>query len=143
MPAKEVRMDLLEAPLFKAMITNGYLNLKRHLQEVNDLNVFPVPDGDTGSNMGATMSGGVEAMNRLSSFSVSEVSEAMASGMLLSARGNSGVILSQFFLGLSKALHGFDQVNVPQFASAMEAGVKKAYSVVVKPVEGTILTLMT
>ena len=142
MPAKEVRMDLLEAPLFKAMITNGYLNLKRHLQEVNDLNVFPVPDGDTGSNMGATMSGGVEAMNRLSSFSVSEVSEAMASGMLLSARGNSGVILSQFFLGLSRALHGFDQVNVPQFASAMEAGVKKAYSVVVKPVEGTILTVM-
>ena len=123
MPAKEVRMDLLEAPLFKAMITNGYLNLKRHLQEVNDLNVFPVPDGDTGSNMGATMSGGVEAMNRLSSSSVSEVSEAMASGMLLSARGNSGVILSQFFLGLSRALHGFDQVNVPQFPSAMEAGV--------------------
>lgn len=135
-------MDLLEAPLFKAMITNGYLNLRRHLQEVNDLNVFPVPDGDTGSNMGATMGGGVEAMNRLVSSSISELSDAMASGMLLSARGNSGVILSQFFFGFAKALQGFDQVNVLQFAAAMESGVKKAYSVVVKPVEGTILTVM-
>ncbi len=135
-------MDFLEAPLFKAMITNGYLNLRRHLQEVNDLNVFPVPDGDTGSNMGATMLGGVNALQGSSSLSCGELASSMASGMLLAARGNSGVILSQFFFGLAKGMEGFDRPSVEEFSSAMEEGVKKAYSVVVKPVEGTILTVM-
>ena len=135
-------MDCLDAPLFKAMINNGYLNLRKHLEEVNDLNVFPVPDGDTGSNMDATMRGGVDALASMENDSVSALAESMAGGMLLSARGNSGVILSQFFFGLSKSLSGYSQPNVLQFASAMEEGVKKAYSVVVKPVEGTILTVM-
>lgn len=135
-------MDLLDAPLFKAMINNGYLNLRQHLEEVNDLNVFPVPDGDTGSNMDATMRGGVDAIQNMDDDSVSDLAAAMAEGMLLSARGNSGVILSQFFFGLSKGLSGLAKPNVLQFAAAMEEGVKKAYSVVVKPVEGTILTVM-
>lgn len=135
-------MDRLDAPLFKAMINNGYLNLRKHLEEVNDLNVFPVPDGDTGSNMDATMRGGVDAIASMENDSVSALSASMAEGMLLSARGNSGVILSQFFFGLSKGLSGCSEPNVLQFALAMEEGVKKAYSVVVKPVEGTILTVM-
>ncbi len=135
-------MDRLDAPLFKAMINNGYLNLRKHLEEVNDLNVFPVPDGDTGSNMDATMRGGVDAIASMENDSVSALSASMAEGMLLSAKGNSGVILSQFFFGLSKGLSGYSEPNVLQFALAMEEGVKKAYSVVVKPVEGTILTVM-
>lgn len=135
-------MGRLDAPLFKAMINNGYLNLRKHLEEVNDLNVFPVPDGDTGSNMDATMRGGVDAIASMENDSVSALSASMAEGMLLSARGNSGVILSQFFFGLSKGLSGYSEPNVLQFALAMEEGVKKAYSVVVKPVEGTILTVM-
>lgn len=135
-------MNLLDATMFKAMMTNGYLDLKKHLQEVNDLNVFPVPDGDTGSNMGATMQGGVDTFDGQNLDSVGEVAMKMAKGMLLSARGNSGVILSQFFAGLASGLAGHDQVNLITFAQAMEMGVKKAYSVVVKPVEGTILTVM-
>lgn len=135
-------MTTLDSSMFKAMITNGYLDLKKHLKEVNDLNVFPVPDGDTGSNMGATMSGGVEAFQNLEESSVGKIAEAMAKGMLMAARGNSGVILSQFFAGLADALKEFKDVPLPAFAEAMEAGVRSAYSVVVKPVEGTILTVM-
>ena len=135
-------MANLDAALFRAMMTNGYLDLKRHLNEINDLNVFPVPDGDTGSNMGSTMNGGVLALSSCKSSSVGELSEEMAKGMLLGARGNSGVILSQFFSGFAKGLKGVDEPDVCQFANAMLNGVKEAYSIVVKPVEGTILTVM-
>ncbi len=135
-------MPNLDAALFRAMMTNGYLDLKRHLNEINDLNVFPVPDGDTGSNMGSTMNGGIMALSSCDSSSVGELSSEMAKGMLLGARGNSGVILSQFFSGFAKGLANIDEPSVEQFAKAMLDGVKKAYSIVVKPVEGTILTVM-
>ena len=135
-------MANLDAALFRAMMTNGYLDLKRHLDEINDLNVFPVPDGDTGSNMGSTMNGGIMALSSCNSSSVSELSSEMAKGMLLGARGNSGVILSQFFSGFAKGLSGIDEPSVEQFAQAMLRGVQEAYSIVVKPVEGTILTVM-
>ena len=116
--------------------------MQKHCEEVNLLNVFPVPDGDTGSNMQSTMSGGIEALNKSSSNSVGVLASEMANGMLYGARGNSGVILSQFFSGFSKGLQGLEECNLVQFAQALELGVKQAYLVVVKPVEGTILTVM-
>ncbi len=135
-------MPNLDAALFRSMMVNGYLDLKSHLNEVNDLNVFPVPDGDTGSNMGGTMNGGILALSNSKSHSVGKLSSEMAKGMLLSARGNSGVILSQFFAGFAKGLAGIEEPSVEQFAEAMLRGVQEAYSIVVKPVEGTILTVM-
>lgn len=135
-------MANLDSALFRSMMVNGYLDLKCHLSEVNDLNVFPVPDGDTGSNMGGTMNGGILALSNSKSNSVGELASEMANGMLLSARGNSGVILSQFFAGFAKGLNGIGVPSVAQFAKAMLRGVEEAYSTVVKPVEGTILTVM-
>jgi uncharacterized protein len=135
-------MATLDAALFRSMMTNGYLDLKTHLDEINDLNVFPVPDGDTGSNMGSTMNGGVLALSNCPSSSVGELANKMAEGMLLSARGNSGVILSQFFSGFAKGLSDIPSPSLSQFALAMSQGVAKAYSIVAKPVEGTILTVM-
>ncbi len=135
-------MANLDPALFRAMMVNGYLDLRSHLNEINDLNVFPVPDGDTGSNMGGTMNGGILALSKSKSHSVGELASEMAKGMLLSARGNSGVILSQFFAGFAKGLAGIEESSVEQFSKAMLRGVQEAYSVVVKPVEGTILTVM-
>ena len=136
-------MNFVDGAMFRSMISSGGLGLERHCKEVNDLNVFPVPDGDTGSNMTATMSGGVKAMAALPTAArIDEFANAMRQGMLLSARGNSGVILSQFFAGLAEGLEGLDKASVSDFAFAMQEGVKRAYSVVIKPVEGTILTVM-
>ena len=136
-------MNFFDGAMFRSMISSGGLGLERHCKEVNDLNVFPVPDGDTGSNMTATMSGGVKAMAALPAAArIDEFANAMRQGMLLSARGNSGVILSQFFAGLAEGLEGLDKASVSDFAFAMQEGVKRAYSVVIKPVEGTILTVM-
>jgi len=135
-------MNSIDGLMFKAMVTNGYRDLKSHYKKVNELNVFPVPDGDTGTNMGLTVNGGIEALKSVVSPSLQVVAEQIGRGMLLSARGNSGVILSQFFAGLADGLKGFDEATVLQFAQAMEMGVKSAYAVVVKPVEGTILTVM-
>ncbi len=135
-------MIVIDAPMFRAMIRSGAMDLQRHCDEVNNLNVFPVPDGDTGVNMFATLKGGVEAIESLASPSLGEGAKALSRGMLLAARGNSGVILSQFFAGLAQGLEPYDKVNVLQFAQAFDSGVKRAYEVVVRPVEGTILTVM-
>ncbi len=134
-------MDKITAESFQSMVENGLRNLKAHYQEINDLNVFPVPDGDTGTNMTATLKGGVEAMNKKESEELSEKAGALASGMLLSARGNSGVILSQFFAGIAEAFQGLHEADLSQFANALSQGTAKAYKAVVNPVEGTILTV--
>ena len=134
-------MNSINAAMFQAMVSNGLKNLKANYQKINDLNVFPVPDGDTGTNMTATLKGGVEAMEREKEDTVSAKSAALASGMLLSARGNSGVILSQFFAGLAKGLEGLAEVNPTQFAIALQQATHTAYEAVVTPVEGTILTV--
>ncbi len=134
-------MNNINANLFQAMVSNGLKNLKANYQRINDLNVFPVPDGDTGTNMTATLKGGVEAMAKESEETVSAKAAALASGMLLSARGNSGVILSQFFAGLAKGLEGLTVVNPTQFALALQQATHTAYQAVVNPVEGTILTV--
>lgn len=134
-------MKTLSGETFAEMVISGYKAIKLQYQKINDLNVFPVPDGDTGTNMTATMNGGILAMTKADMSSISDVAHRLANGMLLGARGNSGVILSQFFAGVSEGLQGLETANAIQVASALRSGVNKAYSAVIKPVEGTILTV--
>ena len=134
-------METLRGELFAAMVQNGYRAIKHQYTQINDLNVFPVPDGDTGTNMTATINGGIKAMEKANFESLSDVSGKLASGMLLGARGNSGVILSQFFAGVAEGFAGLESANLIQVASALRSGVNKAYKAVIKPVEGTILTV--
>ena len=134
-------MKTINGKIFSEMVLNGYRDLKNHYETVNDLNVFPVPDGDTGTNIAATLTGGVNAMKDANFDSIGDVAEKLAGGMLLGARGNSGVIISQFFQGISEALSNLKTANVTQFASALRSGTSKAYEAVVHPVEGTVLTV--
>lgn len=134
-------MKTITGKIFSEMVLNGYRDLKNHYETVNDLNVFPVPDGDTGTNIAATLTGGVNAMKDANFDSIGDVAEKLAGGMLLGARGNSGVIISQFFQGISEALSNLKTANVTQFASALRSGTSKAYEAVVHPVEGTVLTV--
>ena len=131
----------LNGEQFKELLTNGALNLKANYEEVDSLNVFPVPDGDTGTNMLRTIQGGVTALNGFEVKDLGETGKAVSKGMLMSARGNSGVILSQIFRGICKGLENKKEVDAVQLAAAYKVGVKQAYGAVVTPVEGTILTV--
>ncbi len=131
----------LNGEQFRELLTNGALNLKANYEEVDSLNVFPVPDGDTGTNMLRTISGGVSALNGFDAKDLGEVGKVVSKGMLMSARGNSGVILSQIFRGICKGFEGKKEVDAVQLAAAFKIGVKQAYGAVVTPVEGTILTV--
>lgn len=131
----------LDIDMFKQMVTKGADNLAEHAETVDALNVFPVPDGDTGTNMNLTMTSGVRELNKDESGKVGEAAQAFAKGLLMGARGNSGVILSQLFRGFSKAVAGKNTITTKEFAAALEAGVNTAYKAVMKPVEGTILTV--
>jgi len=131
----------LDGSLFKTLVINGAANLRANYQIVDSLNVFPVPDGDTGTNMKMTIEGGVNEIASLDDKNIFEVSKKLSRGMLMGARGNSGVILSQLFRGLSKGFEGLVSVNAISLADAFESGVKQAYKAVVTPVEGTILTV--
>ncbi len=124
-----------------AMVFAGAEKLSRNAERVNALNVFPVPDGDTGTNMNLTMSAGVAELTNKPSDEVGRAAEVLSKGLLMGARGNSGVILSQLFRGFSRAVAGSKDLNVPMFAGALQQGVDTAYKAVVKPVEGTILTV--
>ncbi|WP_138752934.1 DAK2 domain-containing protein [Paenibacillus sinopodophylli] len=115
--------------------------LQRNAEHVNALNVFPVPDGDTGTNMNLTMSSGVRELRSKPSNSIGKATEALSKGLLMGARGNSGVILSQLFRGFSRSLSGLEEAGTVQLAAALQYGVDLAYKAVVKPVEGTILTV--
>lgn len=130
----------IDGEFLELMLQNGYRNIMLNQAEIDALNVFPVPDGDTGLNMTMTMSGGVE--NHESSKNVGEMMASFAHGTLFSARGNSGVILSQFINGFAKGSKDMDTMSISDFAKAMESGVKQAYKSVVRPVEGTMLTVM-
>lgn len=127
-----------DALLYKKMIEAGAANLKAHAAEVNDLNVFPIPDGDTGDNMLLTVLGGTEAEEAQS---LGKTARNIADGMLLSARGNSGVILSQFFDGIAAGLNDVETADAEKIGEAMNEGVKHAYAAVMEPTEGTILTV--
>lgn len=133
---------ILDGALFSEMVRSGAVNLRNNAQTVNELNVFPIPDGDTGENMARTIEGGVSVLDSVAVAEISDASEALARGMLLSARGNSGVILSQFFEGLRRGFAGKAQAGVKELKYAFDCGVKQAYSAVVQPTEGTILTVM-
>ncbi|MNH81289.1 DAK2 domain protein [compost metagenome] len=126
---------------FSAMVLAGAAQLQQHAEHVNSLNVFPVPDGDTGTNMNLTMTAGVAELTRSGSGGVGSRAAVLSKGLLMGARGNSGVILSQLFRGFSRYSASYEELNTIQFASALQSGVDTAYKAVVKPVEGTILTV--
>ena len=132
---------IIDGSLFEKMVLGAAANLHENVQVVNDLNVFPIPDGDTGENMYLTLKVGVDELPSVKTDSLSEKASAVARGMLLGARGNSGVILSQLFAGLAEGLAGLKSADVNEFFKAMEQGVKCAYKAVAHPVEGTILTV--
>lgn len=134
-------IKIIDGILFEKLVIGGVLKLKNNLKIVNDLNVFPVPDGDTGDNMFMTIHGGISYLKAVDKNSLYLKAEALANGMMLNARGNSGVILSQLFYGIALGLKGLDVANVNQFSLAFKRGVKQAYEAVMKPVEGTILTV--
>lgn len=123
------------------MFRGGVAYLRAHVKAVNDMNVFPVPDGDTGDNMMMTMEGGAKALSKIEGESLDDVAKSLMNGMLLGARGNSGVILSQFFAGISKEFVGHEEVSVEDMGHALKTGIAQAYASVSTPKEGTILTV--
>jgi hypothetical protein len=127
---------------FVKLLCNGAANLASDHERINALNVFPVPDGDTGTNMKMTIEGGAHEAQRLPEEDIGALTKRVARAMVLSARGNSGVILSQFFKGISLGFADKTSVSVKEFAAAMKSGAKRAYGVVANPTEGTILTVM-
>ena len=124
------------------MVKFGALSLISDIDKVNSLNVFPVPDGDTGTNMRMTIEGGIKEVEANVDSSIGVLAKRLARGMVLSARGNSGVILSQFFKGISNGLKDMDKASVFDFANALISGSKRSYSIVTNPTEGTMLTVM-
>jgi len=132
---------VLDGNRLKQLIVNGSIKLRNNMERINQLNVFPVPDGDTGSNMSATMNAGAKAVLTIEEPSIGSMAKLLARGMLMGARGNSGVILSQLFSGLAAGLKGLDTVDLVGFSLALRKGVEQAYSAVINPVEGTILTV--
>lgn len=133
--------QILDGKRWKQMIRAGAQVLGERKQEVDALNVFPVPDGDTGTNMHLTIQSAVRDAEKISDDSVAEIAVAVSTGSLMGARGNSGVILSQLLRGMAKGLEGLKTANSLQVAQALQMGVDTAYKAVMKPVEGTILTV--
>ncbi|MCR5808096.1 MAG: DAK2 domain-containing protein [Clostridiales bacterium] len=131
----------LDGRLYARLIEGGAARLNTNRVIVNELNVFPIPDGDTGDNMYMTIDSGFSAVAGSVDEELGTTSERIAKGMLLGARGNSGVILSRIFAGISKGFGGMASADVPAFAKAMEKGVAESYKAVQTPVEGTILTV--
>ena len=127
--------------LFAKMVQAGTANLRAHAQAVNNLNVFPIPDGDTGSNMLLTIMGGADAVGR-GTEDLSETARRVSDGMLLSARGNSGVILSQIFEGVADGFENIEEADNQAWIKALQKGVEHSYNAVMDPTEGTILTVM-
>lgn len=126
---------------FIRMVEKGARQLRENVDNVNALNVFPVPDGDTGTNMNLTMTSGVEELRNRPSEHLGQAAETLAKGLLMGARGNSGVILSLLFRGFAKAVKEHTSINAEQFALALQSGVDMTYKTVEKPIEGTILTV--
>ena len=133
--------EYIDAAAFKEMILCADAALQANIQAINDLNVFPVPDGDTGTNMGLTIQNAATELRKRDFDTVAAAADCVASAMLRGARGNSGVILSLLFRGISKRLKGMDTAGAADFTAAMNDGVEAAYKAVMKPAEGTILTV--
>ena len=135
-------MKVLNGQSLKTILISGSNNLYNHYPEVDALNVFPVPDGDTGMNMNLTLTSGSKEIQNRADESAYEIAKAFSRGLLMGARGNSGVITSQIFRGFSKGLDGLEEVDALEFSAAFQKGVEVAYKAVVNPVEGTILTVI-
>lgn len=133
--------NTIDGKEFAKMLLGGASSLSQHTKEVNDLNVFPVPDGDTGTNMMKTIEGGISELSEEGNVSVADVSRSFSHGVLLGARGNSGVILSQIFAGINEELSKHEVVDAKTLARAFQSGIKKSYGAVQNPTEGTILTV--
>ncbi len=136
--------ETIDVALFRKMVINGAINLKNHHGEIDQLNVFPVPDGDTGTNMSMTVTSGIRELETCESSSIIDNAKVLSRGCLMGARGNSGVILSQFFrgiyVGLKELQHNY--LDLDDFMNCLESGCKVAYKAVMQPVEGTILTVV-
>ncbi|CAL27757.1 fatty acid kinase catalytic subunit FakA [Staphylococcus carnosus] len=131
----------IDGKLFADMVVQGAQNLSNNAEIVNSLNVYPVPDGDTGTNMNLTMTSGREEVEQNASKNIGALGKTFSKGLLMGARGNSGVILSQIFRGFCKNIEDAETIDAKTFAESFEAGVDTAYKAVMKPVEGTILTV--
>lgn len=134
-------MSNITTSLFQEMVQSASTRLNKQAEYVNSLNVFPVPDGDTGTNMGMTIENGAKEVADKSAFTVGEVAGIFAKGLLMGARGNSGVITSQLFRGFSQSVKEKEELTGQDLALAFQSGVEVAYKAVMKPVEGTILTV--
>ena len=134
-------LNIIDAQMLSKMFLAGAKNLEHKKEWINELNVFPVPDGDTGTNMSMTIMSAAKEVAAISDPSMASLAKAISSGSLRGARGNSGVILSQLFRGFSKVISEYDEINVAILASACEKAVETAYKAVMKPKEGTILTV--
>jgi len=135
-------MRTLDGKLFRKMLANGNANLTNHFQEIDALNVFPVPDGDTGTNMSMTFNSGADSALNSGSEDITVLAKTLSKGLLMGARGNSGVITSQIFRGIYQGLADQEVIDVKVLADAFENGARVAYKAVMKPVEGTILTVI-
>ena len=134
-------MITMDGAAYRRMLLSAAASIERNKEAINELNVFPVPDGDTGTNMSMTLNTAAQDLKRVENPTLTKVADIAASAMLRGARGNSGVILSLLFRGFSKALKGLEETDGVGLASAINAGVEAAYKAVMKPAEGTILTV--
>ncbi len=134
-------MNLIDGSMLRSMIMSGAANLSNQRKLVDDLNVFPVPDGDTGTNMNMTFSSAADALKKSDAATVTEIADIVANATIRGARGNSGVILSQLFRGVSRSVKGKESIDAKELAKAFAAGSQTAYNAVMKPTEGTILTV--
>ena len=132
----------IEGKMLRDMFVSGANNLQNHKDLVDKLNVFPVPDGDTGTNMSLTISYAMKELSKVQADSITDIGKSLSKGSLMGARGNSGVILSQIIRGFSKAIEGKDKINTEDLAKAFKNGSDTAYKAVIKPIEGTILTVV-
>ena len=133
--------DTINGAMFKEMLLFGTVSIAQAQQAINDLNVFPVPDGDTGTNMSLTIQTAAQELKKIEPATVDQAASVTASALLRGARGNSGVILSLLFRGIAKELKGCKEADGTAFAAALQEGVAAAYNAVMKPAEGTILTV--
>lgn len=135
-------IQYIEGKMLRDMFVSGASNLQNHKELVDKLNVFPVPDGDTGTNMSLTISYAMKELAKVENDSITEIGKSLSKGSLMGARGNSGVILSQIIRGFSKSIEGKEQISTEDLAKAFKNGSDTAYKAVIKPIEGTILTVV-
>ena len=135
-------IQYIEGKMLRDMFVSGANNLQNHKELVDKLNVFPVPDGDTGTNMSLTISYAMKELAKVENDSITEIGKSLSKGSLMGARGNSGVILSQIIRGFSKSIESKEQISTEDLAKAFKNGSDTAYKAVIKPIEGTILTVV-